>query len=207
MKPLRVALLVFLSIVALRARRLPRPTALPRATPESQGVSASAIQEFVDQAEQTIDALHSVVIVRHGRVIAEGWWSPYAADRPHMLFSLSKSFPSTAVGLAIADGKLHLDDAVLDFFPDECREAERQSEGDAAPRLLRCRPAITPRTSGTFRSRSRVRCALFLQMPVSHKPGTHFVYNTPATYMLSAIVQKVTGRRCSTTSGHVSSSR
>src|SRR4029078_5752268 len=118
MRVLRAVLFVFLSIVALRAAA-PRSTALPRPPPESQGVWAAAIQEFVDQAEQTIDALHSVMIVRHGRVVADGWWRPYAANEPHMLFSLRKSFTSTAVGLAIADGKLHLEDAVLDFFPDK----------------------------------------------------------------------------------------
>ena len=81
MKLLRVALFVFLSIVVLRAAP-PASSALPRATPESQGVPAAAIQDFVAQAEQTIDALHSVVIVRHGRVIAEGWWQPYARPNP-----------------------------------------------------------------------------------------------------------------------------
>src|SRR5688500_18331298 len=79
---------------------------LPRSAPEAQGLSAAAIQAFVEEAEQKLDALHSLMIVRHGHVVAEGWWAPYAAAEPHMLFSLSKSFTSTAVGLAVADGKL-----------------------------------------------------------------------------------------------------
>ena len=66
-----------------------------------------------------INTLHSFMIVRHGKVIAEGWWAPEAADKPHVLWSLSKSFNSTAVGLAIAEGKLSLEDPVLKFFPDE----------------------------------------------------------------------------------------
>src|SRR6516164_3383420 len=82
---------------------------LPRSTPEAQGISAQAIQDFVSTVDK-IDTLHSFMVVRHGHVIAEGWWKPEAPDKPHVLHSLSKSFNSTAVGLAIAEGKLSLDD-------------------------------------------------------------------------------------------------
>src|SRR3954463_6033956 len=84
---------------------------LPRSTPEAQGISSQAIREFVESADK-INTLHSFMLVRHGRVIAECWWKPEAADKPHVLWSLSKSFTSTAVGLAIEDGKLNLDDQV-----------------------------------------------------------------------------------------------
>ena len=63
--------------------------------------------------------MNSFMLVRHGHVVAEGWWAPYDAESPHSLYSLSKSFTSTAVGLAIAEGKLSLDDEVLKFFPDD----------------------------------------------------------------------------------------
>ena len=90
---------------------------LPRATPESQGVPCAAIAAFVDGAERSIQHLHSFMLLRHGHVIAEGWWHPYRAAAPHELYSLSKSFTSSAVGLAIAEGLLGLDDPVLKFFP------------------------------------------------------------------------------------------
>ena len=89
---------------------------LPRSTPEAQGVSSQAILDFVEAADK-INTLHSFMVVRHGHVIAEAWWKPEAADKPHVLMSLSKSFNSTAVGLAIEEGKLSLDDPVLKFFP------------------------------------------------------------------------------------------
>ena len=92
---------------------------LPRSSPEGQGIASSAILAFVDEADHKIDHLHSFMLVRHGHVVAEGWWTPYEAGTRHELYSLSKSFTSTAVGLAIADGKLSLDDPVLKFFPDE----------------------------------------------------------------------------------------
>ena len=65
---------------------------LPRSTPEEQGVSSKALLEFVEQADAKVDAMHSFMMLRHGKVIAEGWWTPYAAEEPHVMFSLSKSF-------------------------------------------------------------------------------------------------------------------
>ena len=108
------------------------PFAFPRSTPEAQGVSSAALLRFVDEAEQKVDALHSVMVVRHGQVVAEGWWKPYAADEPHMLFSLSKSFTATAVGLAIAEGNLSAGRSRLAILPRRsARRTEQLVEGDA----------------------------------------------------------------------------
>ena len=92
---------------------------LPRSSPEAQGVSSPQVLEFIEAADRNVDSLHSFMLVRHGHVVAECWWAPYHAAAPHSLYSLSKSFTSTAVGLAIAEGKLKLDDDVLKFFPDD----------------------------------------------------------------------------------------
>src|SRR5262245_55114483 len=92
---------------------------LPRSSPEQQGISSADILAFVEAADEEIDTMNSFMLIRHGHVVAEGWWAPYDRDTPHVLYSLSKSFTSTAVGLAIAEGKLSLDDQVLKFFPDE----------------------------------------------------------------------------------------
>jgi len=96
-----------------------RDSQLPYAAPEAQGIGSSAILAFVEAAERNIESLHSFMLLRHGQVLAEGWWSTYEAERPHMLFSLSKSFASTAIGLAVAEGRLSIDDRVLSFFPEE----------------------------------------------------------------------------------------
>jgi len=92
---------------------------LPRGSPEAQGVSSSAVLSFVEAADKDIDSMNSFMLLCHGHVVAEGWWSPYHAETPHSLYSLSKRFTSTAVGLAIAEGKLSLDDEVLKFFPED----------------------------------------------------------------------------------------
>ncbi len=88
---------------------------LPRGSPEAQGVASAAVLAFVEAADRDIDSLHSFMLVRHGQVVAEGWWTPYDAQSRHSLFSLSKSFTSTAVGLAIDEGKLSLNGAFGQF--------------------------------------------------------------------------------------------
>lgn len=170
--------------------------ALPRSTPEAQGISSAAILDFVQSADQQVDAMHSFMLVRHGQVVSEGWWSPFAATIPHSMYSLSKSFTSTAVGLAIAEGKLSLNDPVLKFFPDAA-----PAEPSPNLREMRVRDLLTMSTGQhaedvakfSFDSTEPL-VKLFLSLPVAHKPGTHFWYNTPATFMCSAIVQKVTGQ-------------
>jgi CubicO group peptidase (beta-lactamase class C family) len=165
---------------------------LPRSTPESQGISSSAILAFIDAADSDIDALHSFMLLRHGTVVAEGWWSPYSATSPHMLYSLSKSFTSTAVGLAISEGKLSLDDAVLKFFPEHApSDPSRNLKAMRVHDLLRM---STGQQSEPPRTANEPWTQTFLAHPVPFKPGTHFLYNTSGTYMLSAIVQKATGQ-------------
>ena len=79
---------------------------LPRSAPSAQGVSPSGVLGFLDAVEAAGLDLHSIMLVRHGHVVAEGWWAPYRADRTHLLYSLSKSFTSSAIGIAQAEGLL-----------------------------------------------------------------------------------------------------
>ncbi len=170
---------------------------LRRSTPESQGIALSAILAFVEDVETNIHSLHSLMLMRHGHVVAEGWWSPYAPEYPHVLFSLSKSFTSTAVGLAVAEGHLSVDDPVLSFFPDDAPAAV--SENLAAMRVRHLLSMSTGHAEDTtdklFAQPDGNWVRGFLACPVEHVPGTHFLYNTGASYMLSAIVHKITGQR------------
>ncbi|HEY6243097.1 MAG TPA: serine hydrolase [Pyrinomonadaceae bacterium] len=177
--------------------RVNKAPSLPRSSPEQQGIASADILAFLDAADKEIDQMNSLMVVRHGHVVAEGWWAPYDRDTPHILFSLSKSFTSTAVGLAIAEGKLTLDDQVLKFFPDEA-----PAEPSPNLRAMRVRDLLRMNTGNQIEAPIRADdptkqkdtwTRTFLTHPVPFKPGTHFLYNSPATYMLSAIVQKVTG--------------
>jgi len=170
---------------------------LPRCAPGDVGVDEAGIMAFLDAVEQKVGGLHSLMLLRHGKVAAEGWWKPYDPRYPHMLFSLSKSFTSTAVGLAVAEGRLSVEDRVLSFFPDEA--PARPSANLAAMRvrhLLTMSTGHTTDTTGPTASAKDGNWAkAFLALPVEHEPGAPFVYNSTATYMLSAIVQKLTGKR------------
>jgi CubicO group peptidase (beta-lactamase class C family) len=170
-------------------------TSLPRSAPEAQGIAPAAVLAFLDGVARVPVELHSLMLVRHGQVAAEGWWSPYRADLPHMLFSLSKSFTSTAVGLAVDEGCLSLDDRVISFFPDLLPPTV--SDNLAA---MRVRDLLSMATGHAVEPMGGVRgdsnwAQNFLAQPVEFRPGTHFVYNSMATYMLSAIVQQKTGQK------------
>lgn len=168
-------------------------SSLPQSSPEAQGLSSAAINDFVTSVDEKIQYLHSFMLLRHGVVVAAGWWLPYGPDTPHMLFSLSKSFTSTAVGLAVAEGRLSVDDHLIDFFPDDLPETISPSL--AAMKVQHLLSMSTGHHEDTI---DRVMSAdnpmaAFLSLPVEHEPGTHFAYNSGASFMLAAIVQKLTG--------------
>ncbi len=169
---------------------------LPRCRPTEAGLDPAGVLGFIEAVEAA-GGLHSFMILRHGKVAAEGWWRPYGARYPHMLFSLSKSFTATAVGLAISQGNLTLDAPVISFFPD-------QTPSNPSPNLaaMRVRHLLTMTTGHaedtigrTTRAGEQDWVRVFLSLPVEHQPGSRFIYNSGATYMLSAIIQKVTGDR------------
>lgn len=168
---------------------------LPRSPPDLQGVDPRGLLAFLDAAAERKIELHSLMVVRNGFVVAEGWWKPYGRDLVHTLYSLSKSFTSTAVGLAAAEGRLTVNDRVVDFFPDD-RPAT--VAGNLA--ALRIRDLLTMAsghekepTWDMVRTDNWVKH--FLGAPITHEPGSVFMYNSGATYLCSAIVQKVTGQR------------
>ncbi|MCE2798097.1 MAG: beta-lactamase family protein [Planctomycetaceae bacterium] len=177
---------------SVRSSESKREIRLPRATPESQGVSSEAIAKFVRAADEKVNSMHSVMILRHGKVIAEAWWAPEDASKPHVLWSLSKSFTSTAVGLVVEEGKLSIEDRVVGFFPDDL-----PAEPTENLRKMQVKDLLTMSTGHADEPNVRQSqdwIKSFLAHPLPHPPGTFFRYNTPATFMQSAIVQKVTGK-------------
>ncbi|SDO12299.1 CubicO group peptidase, beta-lactamase class C family [Paenibacillus sp. yr247] len=165
---------------------------LPRSKPELQGISSASITSFLKAVQDRSLELHSFMLVRHGHVVSEGWWAPYLPDRPHMLFSLSKSFTSTAIGLLVGEGRISLDDRVISFFPkDVPAEVSPNLSAMTIRHLLMMGTGHAEDTTGKMQVTDNW-ISNFLKLPVEHEPGTQFVYNSGATYMLSAILQKVT---------------
>ena len=167
---------------------------LPRSTPEAQGVSSEGILAFVEAADRQVKTMHSFMLVRHGLVVAEAWWKPESAEKPHQMWSLSKSFTSTAVGLAVEEGKLKLDDKVLSFFPEQAPPVVPENLQKMTVKDLLTMTCGHDKEVKLSLTDTTPWVQAFLAHPVPHAPGTHFQYNTPGTHMLSAIVGKVTGQ-------------
>ncbi|GCE07655.1 serine hydrolase domain-containing protein [Dictyobacter aurantiacus] len=171
-------------------------TSLQRSTAEAQGISSAAIQSFIDAVEERRLGVQSLILMRNGRIVAEGWWRPYAEQLPHSMYSVSKSFTATAIGLAVSEGRLSVNDAVLSFFPAYVTpEIKENMEALQVRHLL---AMSTGHEKDTFPLLAREPegnwVQIFLSTPITYEPGTHFLYNTGASFMLSAILQSLTGQ-------------
>ena len=172
-------------------------SSLPISSPAAQGVMAEAVQEFLTALEEAPEVEpHSLMVLRHGYVVAAGWWWPYTAPRPHLLYSLSKIFTATAAGLAVADGLLGLDDPVVDYFPElRPKLTDRRAQSILVRHLASMSTGHTEDTAArVFTTGPEDPVLNFLLLAPEREPGSVFCYNQPATYTLAAIVQRVTGK-------------
>jgi CubicO group peptidase (beta-lactamase class C family) len=175
----------------------PQQALIPRSSPADQGVDARGIAAFVDalEAHPGIEP-HSLMLLRHGAVVAEGWWAPFSPDRVHLLYSLSKTFTVTALGFAIAEGLIGLDDAVVDAFPEFA--AEITAPASRAIRV-RHRAAMasghdTEQMLVAFGTDPLEPVRGFLLNPPENEPGTVFAYNQLCTYTIATMIQRASGQ-------------
>ncbi len=165
-------------------------TRLPRTSPASVGVDAGAMDALVKKLDE-LGGAHSVMVLRHGAVLGEAWWAPYSPERTHLMFSVSKTFTAMAVGLAVEDGLLDVGDRVVDLLPDDV-------PADADERLgrLTVEHLLTMTVGQQEREFDQENWATeAMSRPFVHEPGERFAYDSLATYLLSAIVQRLTGCR------------
>ncbi|KAA6343203.1 6-aminohexanoate-dimer hydrolase [termite gut metagenome] len=157
-----------------------------------------AVNDFREAAQQAELDVHSLMVLQHGKVIAEFWQGEGAPDKPHVMHSVSKTFTATAIGFAVSEGKLNVTDKVISFFPDKL-------PAEVSPYLaeLEIRHLLTMSAGQAFGADNRATnysgkddwVQTFLSLPIVNKPGTQHSYNSMATYMLSAIIQKVSGEK------------
>lgn len=165
-----------------------------RVTPESLGIPSQAILDLLDELYRYGIEMHGIMVLRHGKVCAQGWWKPYHPQVPHIMFSFSKSLTSTAIGFARQEGILSLDERLIDIFPDKAPAEPSENLRQATIRhllMMGCghetEIAIPPTGDADWIGR-------FLHHPFAYRPGTHFLYNTAGTNLLSAILTKKTGQ-------------
>ena len=140
--------------------------------------------------------VHSLMLLKHGQVVYEQWFGEHTPTTPHVMHSVSKTFTSAAAGLAIQEKKLRLTDKVISFFPDKLPAHVSDNLAQMTVRdllTMNCGHNQEPRAAFNDPQCDWVR--EFLAWPVEHKPGTYYLYNSMGTYMVSAIIQKVTGQK------------
>jgi len=169
---------------------------LPRASASTVGVDPDRVIAFLDDIETAGLELHGLMLHRNGHVATEGWSWPYDPARPRVLHSVAKSFTACAIGLAIDEGLLKLEDKVISFFPDHLPSVADPKLGNmTVEHLLMMRTGHESNTSGSiWRSISSSWITEFFKIALVHEPGTHYAYTSAASYMLSAIITRVTGQ-------------
>lgn len=167
---------------------------LERSTPEAEGVPSGAIMVLMDSLMNLPKTdIHSLIVMRHGKVIAEAYPEPFSPEYRHTLFSCSKTFVGAAVGMAIAENRLRLTDRVASFFPDQLPDTISDHLARLTVRnLLNMSSGITP--DWTMRNFRTDWVRGYLSQPI-RQPGESFDYDSMSSYILSAIVQKVTGMK------------
>ncbi len=168
---------------------------LPRSTPEQQGLPSAAIEALIDRLETDGLEPHSLMIVRHGHVVAEGWWTPYHPDGVQLLYSLSKSFTSTALGLAVAEGHFALEDRIADSFPAAAAGAGPRAASLTVHQVLSMSTGHRTDSLVPMQARPDAREAAFFDYEPEEPPGTWFVYDNGATFMAADLTQQHTGER------------
>ncbi|MGI6203479.1 MAG: serine hydrolase domain-containing protein [Eubacteriales bacterium] len=166
----------------------------PRVPAAEVGIAPHAVLDLLRDWQEKGLELHSFMLLRQGKVAAEGYWHPYRAGDVHMLNSLSKSFTSTAILFAIQEGILSPDDAVVSFFPERAANLKISEK----MRRLTLRHLLSMCTghepSADFIFAEHDCVSAFLESEIQGEPGGRFSYNTGATFMLSAALQAKTGQ-------------
>ena len=172
----------------------PDTDGVQRSQPHEAGISAAGILDFLNEAKSQNLDLHTLLVVRHGKLAVELYRWPYNATRPRIGHSLAKAFTSAAIGLAIAESYLKLTDRVIDFFPEYLPLVVSDNLRAMTVRdLLTMRTGHAEETSGSiWRAIKTSWIAEFLKIPVIHRPGEVYLYTSASSYMLAAVFTKAT---------------
>ena len=163
--------------------------------PDEAGVPSRAIRRFLTRLERRGLNTHSLLIARAGTLAFEAYWWPYTAQTPHRLYSASKSYVAVAVGALVDDGHLTLSDRVIDYFPDKAPTAPVDPYV-AAMRVVDLLTMRTAHGSTTYKQADDTDWVrTFFTVPPSRQPGAVFSYDTSATVVLTALVERLSQQR------------
>ncbi len=160
-------------------------------SPENAGVDSAEVTGFIKDVENMGICFHSFILLRHGKIFAEGYEKHFSKDYKHRLYSVSKTYTSAAIGCLIGEGKLSLDDKVYTFFPDKCPDNLHPYIKDTTVRHLLM--MSTPFDETTYHPEDGDWVYTFFNTKPSHRPGSVFNYDTSGTLILCAIIERITG--------------
>ncbi len=177
----------------------------PLSTPEGQGLDAEKLSELADLIREGIQfpRLHCLLIIRHGHLVFEEYFGGWQAEKLHTLQSVSKSFTSSLVGMAIDRGEfMGVEEKILDFFPD----IENISHLDEQKTSMRLKDLLTMRSGTDYHERgpdsphfqlNRLPSGwdrFYLNRPMLRQPGTSFLYDSGGVILLSSMLRNRTGQ-------------
>ncbi|MGN0141668.1 MAG: serine hydrolase domain-containing protein [Roseburia sp.] len=163
-----------------------------KGTPEENGIPSVCIENFIDRLARRGIPMHSILLLRHDRLVAEGYYAPYRADTLHRMFSISKSFTSIAIGLLADEGKLALDDKIVTYFPDKVpSDVHPWISAMTIRDMLMMRTCHASTTYKVDMKRDWVQ-SFFTEQP-THPSGKIFHYDTSSAHTLSALVERLSG--------------
>ena len=161
------------------------------ARPESEGVPSGAIIKLIGRLEKLRLPMHSLLVLRRGRLLSENYWKPFHRGRKHRMYSVSKSWVSLAIGVMADEGRISLDDAIAGFFPEYLPDNPHEYITRATIRdMLRMTDCHDSTTYG-FSDGNWIKT--WFDTPPTHPAGTIFSYNTACTNICCAIVEKLAG--------------
>ena len=180
----------------VRPQKPPRtgrlPTLLPRSAPRDEGVPAAALDTLYRSLSGAECGTHACIVLRHGRVVSEGWYAPYSSRYWHVTHSMCKSVTGTAIGMLADEGRLSLDEHVCEIFPEKCGLlTSRRMRAVTVRHLVTMTSGVAFKEAGAVLEGDWVKG--FLDADVLFEPGSAFDYNSMNSYMLSAIVKRKTG--------------
>ncbi len=163
-------------------------------TPEAQGLDSQALDAALNEADER-PFIRSIIVVKNGLIVGERYYNGYGRDNFHNVKSVSKSFLSALVGIAVREGFVtSLEQRMLDFFPEYVTPDLDQRKHNITIRdLLMMRAGIDHERnnySQLYRSDNWVKTTI--EWPLLYEPGQTFSYNTFQTHLLSAILTKAT---------------
>jgi CubicO group peptidase (beta-lactamase class C family) len=173
-----------------------KTAAFPRCAPHEAGLDETRLTALLEAIRAAGVDLHSILLLHRGQLVLENCAWPYGPDRRQVMHSIAKSFTSAAIGLALEEGRLTLDAKVVSFFPEYLPPVvDGKLAAMTVEDLLTMKSGHGAEISGSVWRRIKTSwIAEFFKVPVVHQPGTTYVYSSACSYMLSAILTRVTGQ-------------